>query len=39
MWNGLSVADSSVFPTNTGVTPMVSIMAMAHLCGERVARR
>lgn len=37
--DGLYVADSSVFPTNTGVNPMVSIMAMAHLCGERVARR
>lgn len=36
---GLFVADSSVFPTNTGVNPMVSIMAMAHLCGERVAGR
>lgn len=34
---GLFVADSSVFPTNTGVNPMVSIMAVAHLCGERVA--
>ncbi len=37
--DGLYVADSSVFPTNTGVNPMVSIMAMAHLCGERVVAR
>ncbi|MBL8934300.1 MAG: GMC family oxidoreductase [Archangium sp.] len=34
---GLFVADSSVFPTNTGVNPMVSIMGLAHLCGLRVA--
>lgn len=36
---GLFVADSSVFRSNTGVNPMVSIMALAHLCGERVASR
>lgn len=35
--NGLYVADSSVFPTNTGVNPQVAIMALATLCGERVA--
>ncbi len=31
---GLYVADSSVFPSNTGVNPQVSIMALAHLCAE-----
>ncbi|MBL8919592.1 MAG: GMC family oxidoreductase [Myxococcaceae bacterium] len=35
----LYVADSSVFPTNTGVNPMVSIMALAHLCATAVVRR
>lgn len=34
----LYVADSSVFPTNTGVNPMISIMAMAHLCAEHLTR-
>ena len=34
---GLYVADSSVFPTNTGVNPQVAIMAMATLCGKEVA--
>ncbi len=33
---GLYVADSSVFPSNTGVNPQVTIMAMAQLCAERV---
>jgi choline dehydrogenase-like flavoprotein len=32
----LFVADSSVFPSNTGVNPQVSIMAFAQLCAERV---
>ena len=31
----LYIADSSVFPTNTGVNPQVSIMAIAALCGRR----
>lgn len=31
---GLSVADSSVFPSNTGVNPQVAIMAVAHCCAE-----
>ena len=35
--DGLYVADSSVFPTNTGVNPQVAIMALATLCGEQVA--
>jgi choline dehydrogenase-like flavoprotein len=32
----LYVADSSVFPTNTGVNPQISIMAMAALCARRI---
>jgi hypothetical protein len=35
---GLWVADSSVFPSNTGVNPQTSIMALATLCGRNVAR-
>lgn len=31
---GLYVADSSVFPGNTGVNPQVAIMALAHLCAR-----
>jgi choline dehydrogenase-like flavoprotein len=31
---GLYVADSSVFPSNTGVNPQVPIMALATLCGR-----
>ncbi|MEW6434880.1 MAG: GMC family oxidoreductase [Myxococcota bacterium] len=31
---GLYVADSSVFPANTGVNPQIAIMALAHLCAE-----
>lgn len=34
---GLYVADSSVFPGNLGVNPMISIMALADLCADRVA--
>jgi choline dehydrogenase-like flavoprotein len=33
----LYVADSSVFPTNTGVNPQISIMALATLCARRIA--
>lgn len=33
----LYIADSSVFPTNTGVNPQTSIIALATLCGERAA--
>lgn len=32
----LYVADSSVFPSNLGVNPQVPIMALAHLCAERI---
>ncbi|MBI2521217.1 MAG: GMC family oxidoreductase [Bdellovibrio sp.] len=34
--SGLYVADSSVFPTNIGVNPQTSIIAMAHLCAKSV---
>lgn len=33
----LYVADSSVFPSNTGVNPQVPIMAVASLCARRIA--
>ncbi len=33
---GLYIADSSVFPSNTGVNPQLAIMTMATLCGRRV---
>ncbi|MCA9672231.1 MAG: hypothetical protein KC503_41845 [Myxococcales bacterium] len=36
---GLYVADSSVFPSNTGVNPQTSILALATLCAERVAEQ
>lgn len=32
----LYIADSSVFPTNTGVNPQISIMSMAALCARRI---
>lgn len=34
--DGLYVADSSVFPSNTGVNPQTSILALATLCGRHV---
>jgi choline dehydrogenase-like flavoprotein len=34
--DSLYVADSSVFPSNIGVNPMISIMAMATICGRRI---
>ncbi len=33
----LYVADSSVFPTNIGVNPQTTIIALAKLCGQRIA--
>ena len=36
---GLHVVDSSVFPTNLGVNPQHSIMAMSRLAATRVAER
>ncbi len=35
--DGLYVADSSVFPTSTGVNPQIAIAALATLCAARVA--
>lgn len=35
---GLYVADSSVFPANTGVNPQIAIMALAHLCAQGIVR-
>lgn len=32
----LYVADSSVFPSNTGVNPMISIIAFARQCARRI---
>ncbi len=32
----LYVADSSVFPTNTGVNPQIAISALATLCGRNI---
>jgi choline dehydrogenase-like flavoprotein len=37
--SGLYVVDSSVFPTNLGVNPQHTIMAMSRLAAERVAAR
>jgi choline dehydrogenase-like flavoprotein len=34
----LYVADSSVFPSNTGVNPQTSIMALAALCARSILR-
>lgn len=36
---GLYVADSSVFPTNTGVNPQTSILALAAVCARHVEGR
>jgi len=33
---GLHVVDSSVFPTNLGVNPQHTIMAMASLAADRI---
>ena len=32
---GLYVADASLFPASSGVNPMITIMAMAHMIGTR----
>jgi choline dehydrogenase-like flavoprotein len=32
---GLYVADASLFPLSSGVNPMITIMAMAHMIGSR----
>ena len=36
---GLYVVDSSVFPTNLGVNPQHTIMAMSRLASHRLAER
>ena len=36
---GLYVVDSSVFPTNLGVNPQHSIMAMSRLAATQIAGR
>jgi choline dehydrogenase-like flavoprotein len=35
---GLFVVDPSIFPTNIGVNPQHTIMAIAMLAGERIAQ-
>lgn len=34
---GLHVADASLFPASSGVNPMITVMALAHVIGDRVA--
>jgi choline dehydrogenase-like flavoprotein len=34
---GLYVADTSLFPASSGVNPMVTVMALAHMVGSRLA--
>jgi choline dehydrogenase-like flavoprotein len=36
---GLYVADASLFPTASGVNPMLSVMALAHRAAGRRLRR
>ncbi|MCB9640488.1 MAG: GMC family oxidoreductase [Myxococcales bacterium] len=33
---GLFVSDASIFPSNTGVNPQTSIVALAHLCAASI---
>jgi len=33
---GLHVADTSLFPASSGVNPMISVMALAHMVGSRI---
>ncbi|RMF15321.1 MAG: FAD-dependent oxidoreductase [Candidatus Dadabacteria bacterium] len=37
--DGLYVADSSIFPTNTGVNPQTSIIALALGCGDAIVQQ
>jgi choline dehydrogenase-like flavoprotein len=37
--DGLYVADASLFPTASGVNPMLSVMALAHRAAAKVAAR
>ena len=34
---GLYVADTSLFPASSGVNPMISVMALAHMVGAGLA--
>ena len=34
---GLYVADGSLFPASSGVNPMITIMALAHMVGDAIA--
>lgn len=36
---GLYVADASLFPASSGVNPMITIMALAHMVAERIIAR
>jgi choline dehydrogenase-like flavoprotein len=36
---GLYVADASLFPTASGVNPMLSVMALAHRAASLLAAR
>ncbi len=38
-WNGVSVVDASLFPSNLGVNPQHSIMSLARVASERILRR
>ena len=35
---GLYVADASLFPASSGVNPMLTVMALAYVVGDRLAR-
>jgi choline dehydrogenase-like flavoprotein len=37
--DGLYVADASLFPTASGVNPMLSVMALAHRAAAKIAAR
>lgn len=37
-FKNLYVADASLFPTSLGVNPQLTIMAMAHMAAERIAK-
>ncbi|HMC55717.1 MAG TPA: GMC family oxidoreductase [Gemmatimonadaceae bacterium] len=37
--SGLYVADGSLFPASSGVNPMITIMALAHMVGSELAAR
>jgi choline dehydrogenase-like flavoprotein len=36
---GLYIADASLFPTPSGVNPMITIYGLAHLVGTGIAQR